>query len=259
MRKRLLLLLALVLTLSGCHRGTWRLELETRRDADDAWAQDGTMLSWYTYELPRLAAVPADGARGEPPEELSAACDAFNDEIEYWRAQLLAEYDEMEQHARAAFPERGIYGFTSLGESVELTQSWRTPRLLSVRADGLADWGGAARPVPFAAAWSFDLAEGCFVSWEEMTDRPDALRKVFADAVLARIAASPEAYYPDCAAAVEALEGAALYFAADGVRLIFDTCVIAPRGEKLPEFTVPYETLAPYWNDYGRALLKEEK
>lgn len=250
------ILSALCLTLSGCapREAAWSFSLETWHDADDYTARDGTMLAWYVYELPRLT-LTCDLPGAEPPTEMAAARDVFNAEIAHRRALLREEYHELEQLAIGTYIDNGAEGFEPLGQSLAVTQSYRTARLLSVRADGFSDWGGA-HPVAFAAAWNFDLEGGAFVTWRNLTDRPDALRAALASEILTQIETEQARCFPDCAARVEALEGADVYFSEDGVHIVFSAYTIAPYASGLPEFTVPYQTLAPYWNEYGGKLLK---
>lgn len=247
----LLVPLAALLLCSCAKKSVWRFALETRRDADDRTARDGTLLSWYSYELPRLTLVCESGS-GEPPAELAAVCEAFNAESEQRHGALLDGYREMEQLAIAAYPGGGAE-FAALGERVEITETWQTEFLLSVRADGWADWGGA-HPVSFLSAWSFDLTAGKPVAWYELTDCPDALRAAIARAILGQIDLS-DGWFSDCAARVEALRGAELYFMGDGLRAAFPSCALAPRAKGAQTFTVSYETLAPYLNARGRLLL----
>lgn len=254
--RRAAALLALCLTLAGCalRAPAWQFTLETRRDADDYTARDGTMLSWYAYELPRLT---VEGGRpgAEPPAEMTAACEAFNAEIARCRTLLGEEYHALEQLAIGTYIDNGAAGFQMTGQRFAIVESRQTDRLLCVRADGCNDWGGA-HPVEFTVVWNFDLASGAFVTWRDLTDRPDALRAVLASEMFAQIGEDAERYFPNCAARVETLEGAELYFAADGVYVVFQPYTIAPYAAGLPQFTVPWEKLAPYWNEYGKELLK---
>lgn len=210
---------------------------------EQSCANDGTALAVVDYELPRLTlAHDALAHSDEPPEEMAAARDAFNAEMERFYAGLptlselraAAAADKAISEA-AGFTLRGAYRSRLSPESV-----YQTRRLLSVCARG-GEYTGGAHALPFAVAWNFDLERGEFLAWGDFTDRPDELYAKLTEET-----------------GVADLEGAQVYFAADGAHIIFPVYRIAPFSEGMPEFTVPYETLAPYWSARGRELLKKE-
>lgn len=240
------LLAALCLILGGCafFEPAWHFETETRRMAyEQSYASDGTLLALVDYELPRLMLEhDALAHSDEPPEEMAAVRDAFNAGMEQFYAGLpeLGELRAMAVDDKAVseatgFALRGAYFCRLSPESV-----YRTQRLLSVCARG-EEYTGGAHVLPFAAVWNFDLGRGEFLVWGDLTDRPDDLSAKLAEE-----------------AGVADLEGAQVYFAGDGAHIVFSVYQIAPFSEGMPEFTVPYETLAPYWNARGRELLQKE-
>lgn len=240
------LLAALCLFLGGCafFQPAWRFETQTRRMAyEQSYANNGTLLAFVDYELPRLTLEhDALAHSDEPPEEMAASRDAFNAEMDRFYAGLpavgglraMAASDRAASEA-AGFAFRGAYLCRVSPESV-----YRTQRLLSVCARG-EEYTGGAHALPFAKVWNFDLERGEFLVWGDLTDRPDELRAKLAEA-----------------AGVADLEGAQVYFTGDGAHIVFSVYQIAPFSEGMPEFTVPYEALAPYWNARGRELLKKE-
>ena len=255
----LLLALALALPLTGCARKpTWRFVLDTRRGADDYTARSGTLLSWYSWKLPYLALVSGDAAPGEePPEELAAVRDAFNGEMENARALLLEEYAELERLAIDAYVNGGADA--PLGTSIEVEETYQTKRLLSVRAKGYADQGGA-RPWAVVRCWAFDLETGGFVQWYDLAKDPDALRAALAAEAIrqAREQGVDKDFFEGWEDEIERFEGCAAYFGEDALTVIFGEQLLGPRTAGMPEFTVAYERLSKYWNDYGKQLLKKE-
>lgn len=249
-------LLALCLALPGCAAGkpSWSFTVETRRDADDYTARDGTLLAWYSYELPRLALEGDD-----PSAEAAVARDTFNEEIERLRAQMLEEYEQMRQLALGDYAERtpeAREGFRALGNELRVTETYQTQRLLSVRADGEADWGGA-HPAGFLRVWNYDLSDGRFVTWRDLTDDPDALRAALADEVLLQMTQRDTDWFDGAADAVERMEGCSVLLGQDALTLIFDEQLLAPRAAGHPEFTVEYAKLTRYFNSFGRRLTRE--
>ena len=237
-------LTALCLVLGGCalFKPAWHFETETRRMAyEQSYANDGTLLALVDYELPRLTLDHDSLAHSdEPPEAMAAVRDAFNAGMEGFYAGLptVSELramaaDDKRLSEAAGFALRGAYFCRLSPESVYQTQG-----LLSVCARG-EEYAGGAHALPFAVAWNFDLSRGEFFVWGDLTDRPDDLRAKLMEE-----------------AGVADLEGAQVYFAGDGAHIVFSVYQIAPFSEGMPEFTVPYETLAPYWNARGRTLLQ---
>ena len=238
-------LAALCLVLGGCALFTpaWHFETEIRRVTyEQSYANDGTPLAVVDYELPRLTlAHDALAHSAEPPEEMAAARDTFNDAMERFSAGLptIGELRAMAASGktlteRAGFAFRGAYLCRVSPESF-----YQTQRLLSVCARG-EEYTGGAHTLPFAVVWNYDLERGEFLLWGDFTDRPDDLRAKLIE----------ETGAAD-------LEGAQVYFAGDGAHIVFSVYQIAPFSEGTPEFIVSYETLAPYWNARGRELLKK--
>lgn len=253
-----LALLALCLALSGCARGgsaaVWSFECEQHRYADDFYASDGALLSWCSYSLPRLRLSCEGGSGAEPPEGMAAAKEAFNAEAEHRLSLLEEEYRELEQLAVGRYAVEGEEGFRPCFQSLELTETRLTERLLCVRCEGLKDWGGE-RPLPCAAALCFDLKNGRFVTWRELTEDAEGLRSAMARELEAQLS-EREGFYPDAAErAAGAFWDAEVYFADDGAHLIFPAYLLAPYSSELPELTVSYEALRPFLNEYGKELL----
>ena len=239
-------LTAFCLVLGGCalFKPAWHFETRTQRMAyEQSYANDGTLLAVVDYELPRLTlAHDALAHSDEPPKGMAAARDAFNTEMEgfYARLPALSELRSMAASDKAAseaagFAFRGAYRSRLSPESVYQTQG-----LLSVCVRG-EEYTGGAHALPFAMVWNFDLTRGEFLVWGDFTDRPEELRAKLEE----------ETGAAD-------LEDAQVYFAPDGAHIVFSVYQTAPFSEGMPEFAVPYETLAPYWNARGRELLKKE-
>ena len=254
------LALALCLALTGCaHKAAWRFEPETTQDAGDYIARSGgAMLSWYVWELPRLRLVSDDATPGErPPEELAAVRDAFNAAMEQQHALLYEEYHELEQLAILSYGKSGE--LRELGSYMEVTETRRTARLVSFRAVGYVDHGGA-HPWRFERAWNFDTTRGAFVTWPELAKKPDALRAALAGRVSARIRerGMDAALFPGWADTVASMEACEVFFGADGFVVTFGEQVIGPRTLGLPSFTVGYDEVEKYLSAYGRELIKKE-
>lgn len=250
-------LLFICAVLTGCSREeptVWSFECREWEYSDDYYANDGELLSWCAGNLPVLA-LTRDGNGDMPPEAMTAACDAFNAEIEHRQRLLAEEYKELEQLAIGRYADEGADGFIPCAQYIDIKDTRLTDALLCVRAEGYIDWGGELA-FPFAETWSFDVKNGSFVTWKDLTERPDELRAEMASALSAELEENAERFFPDALKRADAMEDASVFFAVDGVHFIFPDCLIAPHSRTLPELTVPYERLAPYLNEYGAELLK---
>ena len=205
-RRKLLLLLLAALLLQGCGTRGERFTLDVRRDRDDHIARDGTLLAWYRFELPVLC------ADASPTETESAVCDAFNAEMESLRGLLREEYEQMDTLAADAYGELDEgerEAFPAHALTLALTQTRRTDRLVSILAEGEAEQGGA-HPLRFARAWNFDLESGRFVSWEDLSDDPAALRAAIGAQVAAQMAQRNEPWFAEAAQSARSLDGCAV-------------------------------------------------
>ena len=263
MKKLFAILLAVCLTLplTGCAKKTaWRFELDMRRDADDHTTRDGTLLSWYAYELPYLRLLSDAAAPNEPPPDGPAAVrDAFNTEMEHYRTLLLDEYGEMEQLAVAHYLDSGAEGFAPTGNHAEIAEAYQTPRLLSIRMEGNANWGGAY-PWGTVHTWAFYLEQGAFVQWYDLANDPDALRAALAAEVVRQVREQgmDESFYDGWDEEVERFNGCGVYLGEEALTVIFGEQLLGPHAAGMPEFMISYEGLSQYLSDYGRQLLKKE-
>ena len=257
--------LTLALALAGCagKSASWSFVLDRTFDTDDYTARNGTVLAACDYELPRLVLRSDDAAPGEqPPEAVATVRDAFNAEMEHQRALLAEEYYELEQLAIADWSERSAEErerFTPTGNCIEIVETRQTPRLLSVRAAGYSNWGGAY-PWGLARAWNFDLKTGAFVTWKDLTDQPDALCTALADEVKrqARERGLDRGFFDGWEADVEQFEGCSVYFGADTLTVVFDDQLLGPHAAGMPEFAIDCDGVSRYFNNYGKELLKKE-
>ena len=252
-------LAALCLLLSSC--GTtpkWQFTLETWYDTDDYLAWDsGKLLAWYEIELPHLALHSDSAAPGaEPPTELTAARDAFNGELENFRARLLREYDDRRSDAVGGYIDSGEREWNAPAlVSLSVTRTRQTERLVSALAEGWEDYSGA-HPWHNVHAWNFDLTEGRFLRWYDLTDDPDALRAAIAASVTAQARESAARFYDGWEDAAASMDGCAVYFAEEGLVVAFSEGQLGGHAALTPTFTVPSDTVERYFNAYGKQIVK---
>ena len=238
---------------------TWRFEVETRSEKGEYKADDGTLLATVSYEYPRLVLKSDGDASGwEPPEDRQAACDAFNKEIEAYRADLMSAealgkealdwYNEMSADARQYFP--AYYRETNV------VGSYLAGDLLCVNCAGGSYYGGA-HGVESVFSWKFDLAAGKFFDWQDLTDRPDALREELAWNLLGKIEERGESDwcfegYEDTILAKEDFN---VSLGETGMTVAFSEYEIMPYAGGIPEYEIPYAEFSRFLNARGERLL----
>lgn len=257
--KRLAALTALCLLLSCCGATPkWQFTLETWYDTDDYLARDsGKLLAWYEIELPWLTLHSDNAAPGaEPSAELAAVRDAFNGELESFRARLLREYDDRRSDAVGGYIDSGEREWNApVLVSFRVTRTRQTERLVSALAEGWEDYSGA-HPWHSVRAWNFDLAEGRFVRWYDLTDDPDALRAAIAASITAQARENGARFYDGWEDAVTSMDGCAVYFAKEGLVIAFSEGHLGGHAVLTPTFTVPYDAVERHFNAYGRQIMK---
>lgn len=237
-------------------------------------ASDGTELFRLHYELPRLELHTSDGslytASATPnsiaqPAEVRVR-DLFNAEMERCAAALKAEADEMaasaEEYYELLTDKENTAGLW-VSELTASTVYQTSGGLVSVLATGYSYYGGA-HPNTYTRSWNFDLTTGEFLSLDDLAapegdlngnSLNDALYRNIAEQV--RTQELDKAYFDDYDFYLrDSSAFAALSFAEDGLRVIFDTYIIAPYAAGAQEFTVPYSAFYNTLNDRAHALLE---
>lgn len=245
----------------------WRFALVTETESAEYADAEGKVLASVSYELPRLVLQNADGEAftGDAPERGATAaqldaCRAFNARSDALR-QTLPGADELGAEAEALRAEmepeyRAYIGAFTEERAVTLTDA--EPPLLNVTLTSYGYWGGAHGGAA-VENWHFDLTRGEFVTLNDLTDDPAALRRAVAEEIIAQIdsdGALSEEMFPEYAETIRAKEDFDVIFGARSMSVGFAQYEIAPYAVGMPEFEVSYGVIARLLNERGAALLE---
>ena len=285
----IILTLALVLTLSGCkgpavapaapgaddavpaapvkpEDTAWRYDLTTETSLEKYRADNGTLLAVWRYEQPVLQLRNAGGepfsgdmpGRGVTEAQLTV-CKAFNTaasesaqnaraSFEDLKAGALEQYTEMGEEYRAFFDEHT--------EETWVAEVYWGGDLLDITLSFTGYWGGAHGGASVRSL-HFDLAAGEFVTLNDLSDDPAALRAAIAENIIAQIRGgeATDEYFEGWEDTIRAKDDFNADFSGDAMTVTFEQYEIAPYVVGMPEFTIPYELLAPHLNARGARLL----
>lgn len=243
-------------------------QVETRLWEDAALAEDGTVLASYSFHLPEMTVLTAEGVRVEAArtaEEETAlvAAETFNQRFLDWLSD--EELDSMAQEAAqelAWFRESGTEWFG--GYRQELTVStYQTEHLVSLEGTYYS-YAGGAHPNTWHLGWNFDLDSGMFFGAESLAaDSAEFQTAVLeelisqADARAAENGLEPqEFFWADYRDILANWSSYAVCFDPDGMLISFSPYELASYAAGTQSFRLSYEWLLPYLSQHGLAVLE---
>ena len=248
----------------------YTFSVETDIHQDEVTAEDGTVLMQIYYELPHLElrAVKATDGEGaaldenEADEKLLAVRDHFNAEMQAWYDAELSYAEEAsgwaKDHYENYLNDQQIW-FSPYFDELRLERvDQTTGGLLSVTTS-YSTFTGGVHPFGGPIVYNYDLNTGEFLQYSDFAEDAEAFRGAAADYILEDIYANGEEtdYFETLEPCVNELDGADVFFNADGMNVIFPEYSIAPYAMGSPTFTVPYAYLLGSMNDHGRELLAD--
>ena len=226
---------------------------------DIGTAEDGTILIHVRYELPHLNIISEMSEDGAVDAQILAVRNTFNEEMKKQRnmeIDLFAQLCDAAKEDYKYVSESGLNWYVYADEMTMEPPYQTDGGLLSIYAAAYC-WTGGAHPTNAYAAWNYDLNEGKFLQYTDLTDDEEAFRTAAANEILAQIDEEgiAEGLFEDYEASVRKLSFAEPLFNADGMVVCFPEYILGPHAAGLLSFIVPYEKLSGVMNDYGRALL----
>ncbi len=242
---------------------TYTIEKDTL--TDQAYADDGTLVAEYSYEIPRLVAS-RDGTaitEGGTAEDAAALLVAnnFNKAFENWQE------DEFQQTVEAAKADYAWYlesdmewGITY--DSELSTDVYLTDRLVSVAGD-FYSYSGGAHPNSVLLSWNYDLTTGTMIKATELSDDGPGLTQAVSAEIISQMEATAteaglsltEYYWQNCEEIVAQWPDYAVAFDENGMTVAFSAYELASYAAGPQVFTLSRAWLAPYLNDDGKQLL----
>ena len=243
---------------------TVRYTVELVEWSDEARTEDGTTLASYTFQLPVLTAVRADGtpiteAWSEPEEQAISAAAAFNEKFGKWAAA-----EEFPEFVASAGEDLGLrrecdVQWTPYELTLDCTV-YQTDRIISV-AGLYYTYTSGAHPNTWQLSWNFDLEQGAFFGPELLADNTELQEAVSGEII--RQAKEPledgtvpaEWYWEDYEAIIANWASYTVNFDEEGMVVIFSPYELAPYAAGLQTFRLSYNWLEPHLSAHGRALL----
>lgn len=260
-----ILALTMLLTLTACGEKTEQLDKEysfavsTDVYEDIGTAEDGTILIHVRYELPHLNIVSEMSEDGAVDAQILAVRNTFNEEMKKQRSMEIDLFTQLCDAAKEDYKYASESGLDWYVYADEMTigSTYQTDGgLLSIYESAYIYTGGA-HPTNAYATWNYDLNEGKFLQYTDLTDDEEAFRAAVAEEILSQIDEEgiAEGLFEDYEASVRKLSFAEPMFSADGMIVCFPEYVIGPHAVGFLSFIVPYEKIVGAMNDYGRTLL----
>ena len=269
-------IIALIVALSLCacsgRNGTsgaqdtepsWHYGTESEERSQSYTDDDGTVIATTSYTLPRLSVL-SEGMGAVPPEA-QKACDTFNEEIRrtsfigegfFGDGEEPSDFSAMAREAHAWSAEMGME-FEPFFDEFSVSDVFQSAHMLSVFGLGSSFTGGA-HPNNYFIVWNYDLDNGKFFGLNDLSDDPEALRAAVAENILGQINEQglADGYFEDYAATIrEAKEFSVMFRDSQELEVWFSEYEIAPHAAGMPNFTIPYPSIASYLNSYGRTLM----
>ena len=240
---------------------SYQVEIEDREGTVSA--PDGTPLVHYSFQVPELTALRADGtciqtAEGQAEAAALALAETFNSQFADWStdgdvSELAAAAEEELAMRRAAGQDwPGAY------ELEFQCDVYQTDQLISVSGGYSSDTGGS-HPNLWLLAWNFDLRDGTFLTPEHLALDSEAFLEGVCDELVRQChqrAEHPEEFFwSDFQQIVGDWSSYAVSFDEGGMTVAFSPYELACYAAGPQVFELSYEQLRPYLSEDGLALL----
>lgn len=240
------------------HGSGWRFEVRTESYEDEYKPVGDAAVCTCTYQYPVLLLLDDGGNPyvGEDAAQQLAACDTFN--ARFRPEDYVAAFAELRQLAVAANQPLDSFSIP-YSEDQNITSVYHSDILLSIEYDFYTYTGGA-HGYGGRQTVNFDLDQGRFFDWTEISDDPAALRVCVGKEVAAAILREDMAsmLFDDYEKTVATLEYAVCAFDEEGLRVTFPESVLGPHAAGWPNFHVEYEVFDHLLNERGALLLRRE-
>lgn len=263
MKKRFLLILlpCLIFIFSGCSNGAnddyvpeERLTFSVSNKVySEEFVYDGVKIAQYTYSLPVIT---------PSKEEGNEIAETFNAHMEEYAADLIDRFEneiypaaERDYDMKKQYDQEWGTGYYT--DEVKFT-SVSAETYLGIAFDIYTNTGGAHPNTGFKAEM-YDLKNGKFFDYTELSDDPEGMTKAISEDLLTQMDEQglSQNYFDGFESEVESLENAEIYFTEDGLTIVFPDYVLGPHAIGTQTLLVDYAVVDPFLNDYAMTLLYE--
>lgn len=244
----------------------WTYTLRTEQYPLNHSADDGRLLVEGGYGLPVMEVLHADGTAYDPVTESYApalqVAQRFNDFFAEKMAAYQKDYDEVCRLARETY---------ALGDEAwdnedyhylyTVEPAFRSSETLACVTMTVRTFTGGAHGFQLRLAYNFDMRTGQEVTIDDMTADYVGLRDAVAREILGQIDGKYVTYYEQLGLfdgyeeVIPEWMSRTVFFGEQDMKVVFGVYDIAPYSAGDVAFTIPYELIEPYLNDYGRTLL----
>ena len=253
--------------------GKWAYRITTYTVTGEHCAADDArhVLTRHSYQTPSMEVLRAEGEKDVPVAAVRAV-KRFNEYFQEVLADEVAWFDEMAAAADEDYRAVG-HQSTSLWQNSDFHYSdeselafWSNEHLVCITTTRYS-YSGGAHPSTWRSGEIFDLRTGRGVTVADLTDDIQALRSAVEQELLRQAKqrlqdsmelpnAEPLSYYDDYPETLAAWLERSVTLDDRGMTVIFSVYDIAPYAAGEQAFSMSYEFIAPYLNDYGRQMLE---
>jgi hypothetical protein len=247
----------------------WTYELSIQTMEDEVCAEDGRVVARSAYDLPVMTALHPDGTPYDLEKESGAAVTAARNFQAYFsdsRNRQQTWFLEMAEGARTEYAdaadwsdspwENDDYAFVDEVKS----SFWQNDHIACITQENYTFSGGAHGYGSRTAA-TFDMSTGKSVAITDMVSDYAGLCQAVDEEILQQIEKKlaelgEGAFFSDYPEAVKDWVDRSVFFDDEGITVVFAVYDIAPYAAGEQAFSMSYEFIAPYLNDYGRQMLE---
>ncbi len=283
------LLLLSVLVLSGCGRmpslpadqafeqwhdqaneqmaDAWSYTLTSEYHPVQTAAYDGHTVAVGNYALPRMSVFHADGTAYDMTKEAAApavvAAKRFNDYFDKWLLARQENFEEVSHLARRDYLERRElwqedYVYT---DTVQVAY-WNNSHIacLTLRWESFT---GGEQSIRSRTALTFDMRTGEAVDINRMVADYPGLQDAVAREILGQIENGKyveyyngDVFFDNYRETIPEWMSRSVFFGEKEMTVVFGAYDLAHYNAGEQAFTVSYDLIAPYLNDYGKTVLE---
>lgn len=244
----------------------WSYEITSYTVTGEHYAPDDpdTVLIRHSYQIPSMkVSVPAGEKRREAENAARTVADAFNGYFEDKLQDEVAWFEEMAAIAEEDYAARvkggGAHDNHPTYSDETTLDFWTGGSMLCV-ITGESSYTGGAHGSYWRSAFCFDLRNGRQITLTDLVAEEDGLRQAVEKELLRQVeerrnTPGGDLFFDDCDDTLGEWMAREIAFGDEGMKVIFGLYDIAPYAAGEQAFTIPYEMVEPWLNDYGRELL----
>ena len=243
----------------------WDYQLTTKTVEKAHWdSRDHRVVASCTYEVPRMKIVGGlDHADKNEVNPAHAIVKNFNDYFDSWLASRQGNFKEIAAMAQEDYDDQrdsDVWSEKEYAYTDQVTAAfWGNRRLVCITLS-TASFTGGVHEITGQESYTFDLRTGKMVSINDMVMDYNGLRDAVTEEILQQAALRQDEeqvnFFSDYEKVIPEWMTRNVFFGPLGLTVAFDVYDIAPYASGEQMFSIPYEMVIPYLNEYGREVLE---